>query len=151
MLKKSLTLFAALTLSSALAAPLRVMVLMRENNQWYENNHNLASASTGMTQVFLKSGFVVIDKAQLGEVKNRNMILNVLNGDVKAAIALESSFDADAIVIGNAVDNRSIGANLGPFAVQGYSGTADVRAIVASPGQVLGRMRRPNWSPSSRP
>lgn len=137
MVKKTLALFAAIAFSSALAASPRVIVLMKENNNYYWNNGDMASASTGMTQVFLRNGFVVIDAAQLGEVKDRSMILNALDGDVQSAIALASSFEADAVIVGNAVANRSIGVNLGPFAVQGYSGTANVRAIVASTGQVL--------------
>lgn len=137
MLRKTLALMAMVLLSCAMAAPLRVIVLMKENNTWSWNNANLASASLGMTQVFLKNGFVVIDAAQLENVKDRSMILNALDGDVRAAIALATSFEADAIIVGNAVANRSIGVNLGPFAVQGYSGTANVRAIVASTGQVL--------------
>lgn len=136
MLKTLLAIFAASSLSLAAAAPLRLIVLV--NDQDYEwGNRSLSSASMGMTQLFLKNGFVVLDAAQLETVKDRDLILNALDGDVKAAIALATSFSADAIVIGNATAERSVGVNLGPFNVQGYSGVANVRAIVASTGQVL--------------
>lgn len=121
--------------SSASAAPLRVIVLV--NDEGYYWNGSLSSASTGMMQIFLKNNFVVIDAAQLEAVKDRNMILNALEGDISAAIALAMNFDADAIVIGSATADHGVGVNLGPLSVQGYNGVANVRAIVASTGQVL--------------
>ena len=136
MLRKAIALFAFTALSLAAAAPLRLIVLVNDRNYSW-GNHMLSSASTGMLQVFLKNGFVVLDAEQLDTVKSRQMVLNALDGDVRSAIALATSFDADAVIIGNARAEQSIGMNLGPFTVHGYSGIANVKAVVASTGQVL--------------
>lgn len=136
MLKKGLFLLTALALSTASAGPLRVIVLINEEGYYWGNNR-LSSASTGAMQVFLKNGFVVIDAAQLSTVKDRAMIVNALDGDVRSAIALATSFDADAIVVGDATADHALGVNLGPFSVQTYNGVANARAIVASTGQIL--------------
>lgn len=136
MLKKAVALFAFTALSLAAAAPLRLIVLVNDRDYSWGNG-TLSSASTGMLQVFLKNGFVVLDADQLNTVKDRDMVLNALDGDVRSAIALATSFDADAVIIGNATAEQSVGVDLGPFTVHGYSGVANVKAVVASTGQVL--------------
>lgn len=103
----------------------------------YNWGNGVSSVSTGMTQTFLKEGFIVLDAAQLNTVKNRQLIINALEGDIQSAIALATSFNADAIVIGEATADPSLGVNLGPFAVKAYNGVANVRVIMASTGQVV--------------
>jgi len=152
MLKKTVALFLLASLSLAAAAPLRVIVLVDDHNTSYENGQ-LSSAATAVTQVFLQNGFVVIDAAQLNQVKNRELVLNVLDGDVDAAITLATNFNADAVVVGDATADQAAAVDLGPFTVRSFSGIANIRAIVSSTGQVLasvtGKSTKPGLSGSA--
>ncbi|MDK2010985.1 MULTISPECIES: CsgG/HfaB family protein [unclassified Deinococcus] len=134
-MKRILTLVAFFLFSLASAGPLRLIVLVDEENYYW--NNDVSSVSTGMTQAFLKEGFVVLDAAQLRTVKDRQLIVNALEGDLQSAIALATSFNADAIVIGEATADEALGVNLGPFSVKAYNGVANVRVIMASTGQVV--------------
>lgn len=134
-MKRLLPLIATLLVSFASAGPLRLIVLIDEQNQNYGNA--VSSVATGMTQAFLKEGFVVLDAAQLRNVKDREMIINAMQGDLSSAIALATSFNADAVVIGDATADESMGVDLGPFSVKAYNAVANVRVIMASTGEVV--------------
>lgn len=136
-MKKILMMGIALQIVAvALAAPLRVIVLVNEDEYNWRGG-NLSSTSTGIEQVFLGEGFTVLDMGQLDIVKNRDLITNVLDGDLKSAITLALSFDADTVILGKGSATPGITVNLGLFSAKSYNGIANIRAVLASTGQII--------------
>lgn len=136
MRKIFLLLILALSISTAYSSPIRVIVLITESKDYHYDNA-MASTSIAITRVLLENKITVIDQNQLNLTKNREMIHSALAGDVKSAISLAAAFNADAIIVGNARSNKNMGIDLGPLTVRNFTGTANVKAIASSTGQVL--------------
>jgi len=123
-------------LSMAQAKTLRVIVLVNEDHYNWQGG-KMSSTSTGVEQMLLSQKFTVLDMGQLDLVKNRDLISNVLDGDLKSAITLALNFDADAVIVGQGTATPALTLNFGLFKAEAYNGVANLRAILASTGQVI--------------
>jgi hypothetical protein len=96
----------------------RVMVMIAEQNigdtdRWRYFEVDLTAAETAIIDIFRSKNFEVVDAAQAKENQKRDLILNAVEGNAKAAAAVAAAQQAELIITGKAVAKVATGINLG--------------------------------------
>ncbi len=86
---------------------------------------------------FLEHGVQLMDKSVVDRVRDRDMDLAALNGDVNLLAAKAASFNADVLVFGRAEARKGGPIEVGGHMVHRWDVTLNVRAVQADSGQIL--------------
>jgi hypothetical protein len=86
---------------------------------------------------FLAHDVQLMDKGVVDEVRERDMDVAALNGDVNTLAAKAAAFNADVLVFGRAEAKRGGAAAIGGHSVYRWDVTLNMRAVNAASGGIL--------------
>lgn len=134
-MKAFLKLLAMVLLGSITFASNTAILLVSAQN--YEDQKELASFETAFKQALIRHQLVVLDRSQLGSVRQGQLVNQLLRGETEAAIQLGMSHQADWLIVASLESSLVLAKEVGPITAYTYKGTANVSAISISTAQIV--------------
>ena len=114
-----------------------IMVLIPEYHR--RSNVRHPSGETEIIRLLVEQGFPVVDQQQIQEIRYKDEAKRAAQGDVAAAVALGTQFEAEIIIVGEASSQRSAGRI--PGNIVACSAQLVVKAIQTDTGKILATHR----------
>lgn len=128
-------------LENSLSIPLKVLFIIKERGLLSSDEEDLWSeipqSEVFLTEKLLSKGINVIDRNDLRDRVDIELIQKSLKGDVQAAIQVGLLTDANIVIIGNAVAKQR-GESLEDSTMANYQANISLKAYQTETGKILG-------------
>ncbi len=116
--------------------PARKPLIMVIIPEYYRRSSVLFPAGeTEIIRLLVERGYPVVDQQQIQHIRYKDEAKRAAQGDVAAAVALANQFDAEIIIVGEAVSQRTAGRI--PGNIVACSGQLVAKAIQTDTGKIL--------------